>query len=108
MRWSLLFLIIPSLAFGQKFTISGYVKDSGSSESLIGAAIVSKKTLQGTAANVHGFYSITLPADSIHLVYSFVGYAPIQIKLLLRSDTTIDIGLINGTQLDEVVVSATR
>jgi outer membrane cobalamin receptor len=108
MRWFLPFLFLPSIALGQKFTVSGYVKDAGSGESLIGAAVLNKKTLQGTAANVHGFYSITLPSDSIHLVYSFVGYTPIQVKFLLRRDTTIDVGLINGTQLEEVVVTATR
>ncbi|MEJ0030119.1 MAG: carboxypeptidase-like regulatory domain-containing protein [Bacteroidota bacterium] len=109
MRWILFLLVLsPSLLFAQKYTISGYVKDTDSGESLIGATILSKKSLQGTAANVHGFYSITLTADSIHLVYSFVGYAPQQLKFLLKKDTTIDIGLQNGTQLEEVVVSATK
>lgn len=109
MRILLLFLLFsPSLLFAQKFTISGYVKDNATGESLIGSAILNRKTLQGTTANVHGFYSITLPQDSIHLVYSYVGYTPIEIKLLLKNDTTIDVGLSNANQLDEVVVNATR
>ena len=108
MRLFLFVLILPTIAFAQKHTVSGYVKDAGSSESLIGSTVLNKKTLQGTAANVHGFYSLTLSEDSVHLVYSYVGYAPIQIKLLLHSDTTIDVGLINGTQLAEVVVKATK
>lgn len=109
MRWiPTLLVVLPSLAFGQKFTISGYVKDAATGESLIGSAILNRKTLQGTTANVHGFYSITLSADSAQLVYSYVGYTPIQLKLLLKSDTTIDIGLNNANQLEEVVVNATR
>jgi outer membrane cobalamin receptor len=109
MRTILAILILfPFSVNAQKFTVSGYVKDAGSGESLIGSAILSKRTLQGTAANVHGFYSITLPADSIDLVYSFVGYTPVHVKLLLKRDTTIDIGLVDGTRLDEVIVSATR
>jgi len=86
---------MPLLASAQKFTINGYVKDAATGESLIGSAILNRKTLQGTTANVHGFYSITLPSDSIHLVYSYVGYAPIEIRLLLQRDTTIDVGLTN-------------
>lgn len=109
MRWiPALLVVLPSLAFGQRFTISGYVKDGSTGESLIGSAILNRKTLQGTTANVHGFYSITLSADSVHLVYSYVGYAPAEVRLLLRRDTTIDIGLLNASQLDEVVINATR
>jgi outer membrane cobalamin receptor len=109
MRWiPILLVALPSLAFSQRFTISGYVKDAATGESLIGSAILNRKTLQGSTANVHGFYSITLPSDSVQMVYSYVGYAPIEIRLLLKRDTTIDIGLNNANQLDEVVVNATR
>lgn len=109
MRVLLLILLIPpSFAVAQKFTISGYVRDAATGESLIGSAILNRTTLQGTTANVHGFYSLTLHNDSVKLVYSYVGYSPVEIKLLLRSDTTIDVGLSNANQLDEVVVNATR
>ncbi len=95
-------------ASAQKFTISGYVRDAGTGESLIGSAILNRKTLQGTTANVHGFYSITLPSDSVSLVYSYVGYAPIELKFKLNADTSIDVSLVNANQLDEVVVNAAR
>jgi outer membrane cobalamin receptor len=109
MRWiPALLLLIPVVASAQKFTISGYVKDAATGENLIGSAILNRKTFQGTTANVHGFYSITLPSDSIHLVYSYVGYSPVAVNLLLKRDTTIDIGLANSNQLDEVVVEATK
>jgi hypothetical protein len=109
MRKLILFLtVFPSILFAQKFSISGYVKDAASGENLIGAAILSKNTLQGTTANVHGFYSITLPSDSIRLVYSYVGYAPIALDILLKNDTSIDVNLNNANQLEEVIVNATR
>jgi outer membrane cobalamin receptor len=110
MRWIpvTLLVVLPSLLSAQKYTISGYVKDAASGESLIGSAILNRKTLQGTTANVHGFYSITLPSDSARLVYSYVGYSPVEIRLLLKRDTTIDINLLNANQLDEVVVNAAR
>jgi outer membrane cobalamin receptor len=109
MRWFLFFAaLFPSLVSAQKHTISGYVKDAATGESLIGSAVLNRNTLQGTTANVHGFYSITLPSDSARLVYSYVGYAPVEIRMLLKRDTTIDIGLLNANQLDEVIVNATR
>lgn len=109
MRLILLSLVfVPSLTLAQKFTISGYIKDASTGESLIGATVINRSTLQGTTANVHGFYSITLPSDSVRLVYSYVGYTPMPVNLLLKRDTTIDIGMMAATVLDEVIVNATR
>lgn len=107
-RHLLLLLLLPSLCFSQKFTVSGYVKDASTGESLIGAAILNRKTLQGTSANTHGFYSITLQSDSLRLAYSFVGYTPVELKLSLKRDTSIDVTLVSAITLDEVVVSGTR
>lgn len=104
----IILFLLPASLFAQKFTVSGYVRDAESGESLIGAAVFNRKTLQGSAANVHGFYSLTLQSDSVRIVYSFVGYTPVEIGFSLKSDTTIDVGLISGHQLDEVVVNATR
>jgi len=60
---------------GGKFTISGYVRDRATGENLIGVAVVSAGTGQGTATNTYGFYSLTLPAaDSVRLFVSYLGY----------------------------------
>ena len=45
----------------RKFTISGYVTDGTSSETLIGSNIIESHQYQGTTTNPYGFYSITLP-----------------------------------------------
>ena len=53
-------------AFGQqRYTISGIVTDGTSSESLIGATVYEIKSFSGTATNLYGFYSITLPAGDV-------------------------------------------
>jgi len=60
-----------------KVTISGYVRDRSTGENLIGVAVVSPGTGQGTATNNYGFYSLTLPvaeADSARLLVSYLGY----------------------------------
>ena len=105
---TLILVLFPALTYAQKFTISGYVKDAANGESLIGSAVLNRNTLQGTAANIHGFYSLTLQHDSVRLVYSYVGYTPVEIKFYLRSDTTLDVNLTSSNQLEEVVVNASR
>ncbi|MBK5277948.1 MAG: TonB-dependent receptor [Bacteroidia bacterium] len=105
----LLFLII--LAFSsqaQKFTISGYIKDAETGESLIGATLLHLKTSSGSSANTHGFYSLTLPKDSISLIYSYVGYQPTTMQFFLKRDTVIIINLQSSTVLNEVVVRGTK
>lgn len=64
---------------GGKITVSGYVRDAATGENLIGVAVVSPATGEGTATNTYGFYSLTLPAlaaptDSVRLLASYLGY----------------------------------
>jgi hypothetical protein len=106
MRLLLLILLLPTFAYSQRTTISGYIRDSSTGESLIGAAIYHPSTRSGTTSNTHGFYSITLSGDSARLIYSYVGYQPQAFVIPLRRDSSINVHLINGNQLDEIIVSA--
>ena len=58
----------------QKYTISGFIKDGETGESLIGATIIIAGTHIGTITNEYGFYSLTLPANEYVLEYSYIGY----------------------------------
>ena len=58
-----------------RFTVSGYVRDGASGESLPGVAVVHPASGLGTTTNTYGFYSLTLPAaDSVKLLVSSLGY----------------------------------
>ena len=46
-----------------RHTLSGYVTDAASGETLIGATVWAESVSQGVASNVYGFYTLTLPAD---------------------------------------------
>jgi outer membrane cobalamin receptor len=107
---SLLFLYLSFNTFvcAQKFTISGYIKDKESGESLIGATVFQPKTTSGTSANAHGYYSLTLPNDSVTLVYSYVGYQPLVLKFKLAKDTVINTWMASTQLLSEVVITATK
>jgi hypothetical protein len=93
--------------FGQNFTLSGYVKDERSGETLIGVNIFNKKDVaQGTSTNTYGFYSLTLPKGSYTIKVSYVGFADKEITLDLASDVSQNIEITEGVVMQEVVVTA--
>lgn len=113
MRYLIFFLsiiLIPSLSFSQsKFTISGYVREQGSSELLLGVNIYQPENKSGTTTNNYGFYSLTLPAtDTVLLVFSYVGYKTEVRKILLNQNVELNIDLIPDVMLNEVEVVAGR
>ncbi|MCK8492222.1 TonB-dependent receptor [Spirosoma sp. RP8] len=88
-------------------TISGYVREIGSQEALIGVNVYIPGTTTGTTTNTYGFYSLTLPAqDSVRLAYSFVGYETVTRASQLRANQTISVALTPGRALAEVNVTA--
>jgi len=93
---------------GRKYTISGYINDLQTTESLVGATVYCHQTQTGATTNQYGFYSITLPVDETSLQYSFVGYAPVTVNFRLRRDTVINTNLTGTLQLEEVTVTADR
>ena len=86
------------------YTISGFVRDSVSYESLINATVFERMSKSGTATNNYGFYSITLPPGKVTLRASFVGFEVKEITFELTGDTLIDIPLHSAKALGEVVV----
>jgi len=93
---------------GIKYTVSGYLKDGQTTESLMGASVYSQPARSGTTTNRYGFYSITLPDGEASLHYSFVGYAPVIVSFSLRQDTVINVSLTGSLHLEEVIVTADR
>ncbi|MDR0938050.1 MAG: SusC/RagA family TonB-linked outer membrane protein [Mediterranea sp.] len=109
------FLLLLSLVFSsasaeearvnqQSITVNGTVTDA-TGEALPGVAIQVKGSETGTVSNINGQYSIKVPSTTSVLVFSFVGYTPVE--EIVGNRRTIDITLReNSRQLDEVVVTA--
>ncbi|MFN5794879.1 MAG: TonB-dependent receptor, partial [Bacteroidota bacterium] len=93
-------------AQSNKFTISGYIKEEGSGETLPGVGIYCDSLKQGVSSNHYGFYSISLPQGSHKLIVSFIGYGKKEISIKLNNHLRTDINLAPGVQLNEVVVNA--
>lgn len=96
----------PTFLCAQKFTISGYVRDAETGENLIGATIYDLKSQSGTVTNIYGFFSLTLPSDSVVLKSSFVGYQIKEHSMFLNANQILDFSLESGELLDAVVVTA--
>ncbi|MFN0200186.1 MAG: TonB-dependent receptor [Bacteroidia bacterium] len=99
-----------SIIFAQsKHTISGYVKDAKTGESLSGATILLENTEFGTYSNEYGFYSLTIAEGNYTLRTDYIGYKPIITKLELKADQSINLKLEEeDVKGDEVLITSER
>ena len=93
----------------KQVTVSGFVRDAKSAESLIGASVYEANTRMGTASNNFGFFSLTLPGGDATILASYIGYGSRQFHLPeLEKDTVLTIELTPTAALEEVVVLGTN
>jgi hypothetical protein len=91
-----------------KYTISGYVRELGSQEALIAVTVFAPEIKAGLSTNNYGFYSITLPADSVTLHFSYVGYKTRTLRLNLDKDLPLNVDLSPEGLLKEVEIVAEK
>ncbi len=87
-------------------TVSGYVTDSSTGETLIAAEVSAGE--RGSVTNNYGFYSLTLPKGVHTMTYSYIGCAPYTKSVLLDRDTTLNVALTQAMTLVSSVVSARK
>lgn len=101
----LFFIAFQGIYAQNKFTISGYISEKGSKENLPGVTVYIPKLKVGTTTNSYGFYSITLPKDSVEVIFSYVGFKAKKISFYLDKNISFNVEM--GTEyLQEVTVSA--
>ena len=104
-----LFILGSSCAFAQnKYTISGYVKDTVNGETLIGATITVQGQTKGISSNGYGFFSITLDEGKYVLICSFIGYRYKAVAIDLKADTKINFEVLPKIYLAEEVIVSTK
>lgn len=115
MQKSLSFLglvfFLLSFSFGSSqstYTISGYIRDSLSRETLIGASLNVKGQNKGVSTNNYGFFSLSLPFGSVQLVVSSVGYIPVELSLDLTKDLELNFSLLSKASLSQEIVISSR
>lgn len=104
-------LLLLALLFGgalqaQNVTLSGYVQDLDTGEPLIGASVYDTRSGKGTISNEYGFYSLTLPADSVLLRASYVGYQAMEFRLHVTENRKFAINMKASLVLDDVEITA--
>ena len=103
---ALIFIFFCSLAFSQRnVTISGYVSDLESDESLIGVSVLLPELNTGTITNEYGFFSLTLPAGVYTVQIRYLGFETLTRELSLNEDVNENFELTPQAEvLDEVIV----
>ena len=104
------FMFLTLTVCGQnRYTISGYLTDKSNGEVLIGASVFDSKSKKGVISNTYGFFSLTLPEDSVALSISYIGFKKQVQKFYLNKSTDLNFTLNPSIKnLQNVVVSAEK
>jgi len=105
---TLVLLTFLNLSFAQNsYTLSGYVKDAESGETLVAANVFNlADPTSGTTTNTYGFYSLSLPEGKYQISYSYLGYATQELEVDLSENRRLNIDLSEGITIEEVVITA--
>ena len=91
----------------QEFTLSGFVRDAGNGEDLIGATIQLGESGSGTTTNAYGFFALSVPAGTSEIKVSYLGYETLRKTIDVTADAKIEFELAAAAQeLNEIVVSS--
>jgi len=101
-------IVFPLFIFSQEtITISGYVEEAESGEKLIGGTVLDLISGKGTITNDYGFYSLTLPKDSVKIRVSYIGYMTLLYEDLPSNDIQKNFSL-NDQMLKEVEILSSK
>ena len=103
-------LLVPFFIAAQnKFTVSGFIKDSLNGETLIGATVAVMGKTKGISSNQYGFYSITLQEGQYVFICSYIGYQPKIINVKLDNNKQLNFDVLPKISLSlEVIVSSKK
>ncbi len=105
----LMFLFCLSAWAQNQYTLSGYVKEAGSQELLIGVVVFVEGTSIGTVSNNYGYYALQLAEGEYNIEYNFVGYQTVTKKVTISGDTKLNVLLSSSDNaIGEVVVKGSR
>ena len=98
-------IAIGNIAYAQDHTVQGMVLSTIDNEPLPGASVVETGTLNGTATDVDGAFSLDVSSPDASLSVTFVGYVSQTVAIEGQDYVTISLEEDTGL-LEEVVVTA--
>ncbi len=104
----LIFLMFFQNGFSQQqFTISGYIRDTLTGETIIGATVSASG--RSVNSNQYGFYSLTLDSGVHNVMVSHVSYQVYSFPLELNANQTLNLFLYSkSAALNEVIIFSRR
>ncbi len=103
------FFVGSILSAQERVTLNGYLKDSLTGETLIGANLQVVGQGKGVQSNQYGFYSISLEKGVYRLLVSFIGYQTADVTIDLQKDIQQNILLLpNAAVINNVTVVGRR
>ncbi|MFT2007286.1 SusC/RagA family TonB-linked outer membrane protein [Pontibacter sp. 13R65] len=91
--------------FAQSRTITGTVTDQATRQGLPGVSVQVKGTTIGTAADIDGNFSLSVPPEGSVLVFRAIGYQVLEQAIGDASVVNVSL-IVDAEQLQEVVVTA--
>jgi hypothetical protein len=106
----LMITLISLSTFAQKITLSGYVREQGSKESLSNVSVVIPALKVGTQTNNYGFFSLTIPSsEEVEIAFSSLGYQTQKKTVKATENQQFEVEIsVKSTDLKEVIVSSER
>ena len=90
-----------------RLSVSGFVKDANTGETLTGASVyVKSESNLGASTNAYGFYTLRLSPGEYTLVFAYLGYADQERKVNFTKDILLNIDLSEGVEMGEVIIEA--
>ena len=101
---ALMVSVLSTTVFAQNKTISGYVTDAITNDSLPGVSVVVKNTITGTMTDMKGHFVINVKEGQV-LKFSFIGYASQEV--VVGTSSKIDVQMHTDVQtVGEIMVTA--
>ena len=105
----LLLIMVPFFVKAQnRFTVSGFIKDSLNGETLIGASIAVQGKTKGISSNQYGFYSITLEEGEYIFISSYIGYQPKILQVKLDGNKQLNFNMLPKISLSQEVIVTSK
>lgn len=93
----------------QRYTLSGFVSESETGETLVGANVWIKEINRGSSTNEYGFFSISLPEGNYTASFTYLGFEQKDLEVELDRDKRVNISMLHsGMVTDEIVVTGER
>ncbi len=103
-------VFLPKNESDKENIIYGYITDKKSGEKLVYASVYLPVSRTGTVSNDYGFYSLKLNNNDTTVVFSYLGYKSLTVKLSDLNNANLDVNLEKEPDkiLDEIIITETK